>query len=83
MNIGITLMIVGMVTVFAVLIIIIQLSKLLIKIVNRFAPEEDVKPKTKAETAAAAISQDVMAVIQATVAQITGGKGVATDVKRI
>ena len=49
MNIGITLMIVGMVTVFVVLVIIIQLSNLLIKIVNKVAPEEDVKP---AKTAA-------------------------------
>ena len=49
MNIGITLMIVGMITVFVILLIIIQLSNLLIKIVNKVAPEEDVKP---AKTAA-------------------------------
>ena len=47
MNIGVTLMIVGMVTVFAVLLIIINLSKLLIKLVNKFALEENVKKDVK------------------------------------
>ena len=61
MEIGLTLMIVGMVTVFIVLLIIINLSKLLISIVNKVAPEEAVKHKTA--PAAAAIPQEIMAVI--------------------
>ena len=52
MEIGLTLMIVGMVTVFVVLLIIINLSKLLIGIVNKVAPEEEVKHKTAPASAA-------------------------------
>lgn len=81
MNIGITLMIVGMVTVFAVLLIIINLSKLLINIVNRVAPEEEAKPKSA--PAAAAIPQDIMEVIRQTVSQITGGKGTVANVAKL
>lgn len=80
MNIGITLMIVGMVTVFAVLLIIINLSKLLIQIVNRVAPEEETKPKA---APAAAIPQDIMEVIRQTVNQVTGGKGTVANVEKI
>ncbi len=81
MEIGITLMVVGMVTVFAVLIIIINLSKLLIRIVNKVAPEEDVKHK--AAPVAAAIPQDIMQVIQKTVSQVTGGKGTVANVEKL
>ena len=49
MNIGITLMVVGMVTVFSVLLIIIALSNLLINIVNKVAPEEQEKAKAAAQ----------------------------------
>ncbi|GEM_PF-53409 len=82
MNIGITLMIVGMVTVFAVLVIIIQLSNLLIKIVNKVAPEEDVKP---AKTAARVmpIAPDVVEAINQAVAKITGGKGTVAEIKSL
>ncbi len=82
MNIGITLMIVGMVTVFAVLVIIIQLSNLLIKIVNKVAPEEDVKP---AKTAARVmpIAPDVVEAINQAVAKITGGQGTVAEIKSL
>ena len=81
MEIGLTLMIVGMVTVFVVLLIIINLSKLLISIVNKVAPEEAVKHKTA--PAAAAIPQEIMAVISHTVSQVTGGKGTVAKVEKI
>ena len=73
MNIGVTLMIVGMVTVFAVLLIIIYLSKLLIKLVNKFALEENVKKDVKQN--GPEIPANIMAVIQQTVKEITNGKG--------
>lgn len=82
MNIGITLMIVGMVTVFAVLLIIINLSKLLISVVNKVAPEEDVKP-AKAAKAPAAIAPDVMEAISQVVSKITKGKGTVANVTRV
>lgn len=82
MNIGITLMIVGMVTVFTVLLIIINLSKLLIKVVNKIAPEEEVKTKAAAPKTAP-IAADVMEVIRQTVMQVTGGKGTVANVVKL
>jgi oxaloacetate decarboxylase gamma subunit len=85
MNIGITLMIVGMITVFAVLVIIIQLSNLLIKIVNRVAPEEDVKPAkvAKVPTGVVPVAPDVAEAISQAIAKITGGKGMVAGIKRL
>ena len=80
MEIGLTLMAVGMVTVFAVLLIIINLSKLLISVVNKVAPEE---VKHKVTPAPAAIPQDIMAVIRQTVSQVTGGKGTVANVEKL
>lgn len=81
MEIGLILMIVGMVTVFLVLLIIINLSKLLISIVNKVAPAEEVKHK--ATNAVAPIPQDIMNVIQQTVSQVTGGKGTVANVEKL
>lgn len=81
MNIGITLMIVGMVTVFAVLLIIINLSKLLISVVNKVTPEEEAKSKVVSQTPA--IAADVMEVIRQTVSQVTGGRGKVVNVVKI
>ena len=81
MNICVTLMIVGMVTVFAVLLIIINLSKLLIKLVNKFALEENVKKDVKQN--GPEIPANIMAVIQQTVKEITNGKGTVSNVVKI
>lgn len=77
-------MIVGMITVFAVLFIIIQLSNLLIRIVNKVAPEEE-KKKLPAVAAPApvAVAPDVMEAIRQVVEKITEGKGLVAGVKRI
>lgn len=83
MNIGLTLMIVGMVTVFAVLLIIINLSELLIQCVNKIAPEETTAKKNASPTGTSAVTPDVMAVIRQTVSQITGGRGTVTNVTPI
>lgn len=40
---GLMLMVVGMATVFVILLIVIWLSQFLIKVVNKIAPEEEVK----------------------------------------
>ena len=81
MNIGVTLMIVGMVTGFAVLLIISNLSKLLIKLVNKFALEENVKKDVKQN--GPEIPANIMAVIQQTVKEITNGKGTVSNVVKI
>ena len=71
-SIGLELMGIGMVTVFAILLIVIFGSRLLITIINRIAPEES-KPEKAAP--AADDTAAVRPVLDAAVAQLTGGKG--------
>ena len=85
-NIGLALqlMVVGMVTVFIILMIVIQLGKWLIQIVNKVAPEETVASKRKtAPGTATAIDAQTRAVIREAVSQITGGKGSVSKVERL
>lgn len=85
-NIGLALqlMVVGMVTVFIILMIVIQLGKWLIQIVNKVAPEETVASKRKpAPGTAPAIDAQTLAVIREAVSQITGGKGSVSKVERL
>ena len=84
-NIGLALqlMVVGMVTVFIILMIVIQLGKWLIQIVNKVAPET-VAPKRKpAPGTTTAIDAQTLAVIREAVSQITGGKGSVSKVERL
>ncbi len=62
---------------FCILLIVIGLGTLLIKLVNKYAPEEvtSQKPVAAAQAAAQQVDATVKAVIDAVVAQITGGKG--------
>lgn len=76
------LMIVGMATVFLILYIIIGLGKLLVKITNANATEEPVVPKPQA-TATTALDPVTQSVIQMAVSEITGGKGHATNIKKL
>ena len=78
-GLGIQLMVVGMSTVFLILMILISGGKLLINFVNKVAPEEVVAPKK----AAATIDAGTMAVLQEVVKQITGGKGHVASAKKI
>ncbi len=75
MGLGLQLMVVGMLTVFAILLIVIYGGKLLITAVNKVAPEEAQKPQQQRAATSASIDAATMAVLQQTVAQITGGKG--------
>lgn len=74
---GFQLMGIGMVTVFIILLVVIYGSGLLIKLINRIAPEEAPKAKKSADTAAP------MAVLEAAVAQLTGGKGHIVKVTKV
>ena len=82
---AIQLMIVGMLTVFSILIIVILLGTLLIKIVNKYAPEEVQTKKTvaSANNAVQQIDATVKAVIDATIDKITGGKGRASKITKL
>lgn len=79
------LMIVGMLTVFCILLIVIVFGTLLIKLVNKYAPEEVQTKKSVAavNNAVQQVDATVKAVIDATVAQITGGKGRATKITKL
>lgn len=79
------LMVVGMLTVFSILLIVIMLGNALIKIVNKYAPEEVVAKKSvaAASNAVQQVDATVKAVIDATVAQLTGGKGRATKITKL
>jgi len=80
---GVELMVIGMLTVFTILLILINFGKLLIKIVNAIAPEEKVAPKKAPAAAPAAIDANTMAILEAAVSQITGGKGRVASAKKI
>lgn len=77
LGLGFQLMGIGMVTVFIILLVVIYGSSLLIRLINRIAPEE--APKTKKE----APVQAPMAVLEAAVAQLTGGKGHIVKVTKV
>ena len=82
--IGLQLLVVGMLTVFAILLIVINGGKLLIKVVNAIAPEEvAVAKKTVAQATPGAADAPTMAVLQEVVKQLTGGKGRVESAKRV
>lgn len=82
---AVQLMIVGMLTVFCILLIVISLGNVLIKLVNKYAPEEVVAKKSvaAASNAVQQVDATVKAVIDAAVQQITGGKGHATKITKL
>lgn len=80
-GIGIQLMVVGMTTVFLILLVVIYGGKLLISAVNKVAPEEVVTKKTVA--APQTVDATTMSVLQEVVKQLTGGKGHVASAKVI
>ncbi len=76
-------MLIGMLTVFVILLIVINLSKVLISIVNKVAPEEDTTKKKVEVKAPTMIDSNVMAIIEAAVKDLTGGKGTVTNVEKL
>lgn len=81
METALLLMIVGMGTVFVILILIINLSKLMIMAVNKFAPEEQAAAQKTANAAPAAIPANVEAAIKAAIAQVAP-KAMVTSIKK-
>lgn len=83
LGIGLQLMIVGMLTVFAILLIVIYGGKLLIKFVNFVAPEEVVSAKKALSSPnSGGIDAPTMAILQEVVKQLTGGKGRVESAKK-
>lgn len=77
------LMVVGMTTVFVILLIVIYLGKILIKLVNKYAPEEVSSARQVVPQRSAPITGDIMAVITATVNVVTLGKGKVSKIEKI
>ena len=83
LGIGFELMVVGMCTVFLILLIVINGGKLLIKVVNRIAPEEVKAAKQTVAEQSGNVDPSTMAVLSEVVKQLTQGKGRITSAKRI
>lgn len=83
LGIGLQLMIVGMCTVFVILLIVIFGGKLLINVVNKIAPEEVATAKKVVAAQTGTVDASTMAVLQEVVKQLTGGKGHLENAKRI
>ena len=80
---GLLLMVVGMTTVFAILLIVIYLGKGLIALVNKYAPEEVVVKKQMVTQAVTAQAASISAAIVAAVSMTTGGQGKVTKIEKI
>ena len=80
---GTLLLLVGMITVFTILFLVIFTGRVLILIVNRYFPAEQISSKfettykTTSET-----DKKIVAVLEATVNQITGGKGKIEEINK-
>ena len=74
-GLGLQLMLIGMITVFLILLIVIFGSQLLIKLINKIAPEES--PKVAKD------EDNLRAVLEAAVREITSGKGSLTKVTKL
>lgn len=81
LGLGLELMVIGMASVFLILIIVILLGKLMIKVTNRFPVAEE--PAAKPAAAAAAISSETRSIIEATVRELTGGKGTVKEIVKL
>lgn len=91
LNIGLLLMVVGMATVFAILLIIIYLGKGLILLVNKYAPEEVVvkKQRSSVVTQVASnaspiqVSAQETAVIVSAISMTTRGLGKVIKIEKL
>lgn len=91
---GLLLMVVGMATVFVILLIVIYLGKGLIALVNKYAPEEIIVKKhvssLQAQTnlqmqtnVSESTSGSTTAAIISAVSMVTGGKGNVTKIEKL
>jgi oxaloacetate decarboxylase gamma subunit len=76
------LMIIGMSTVFSVLLLVILLGNLLIRVINKYIPEEESKI-SNTENKSTSIDPSVVQAIQVAVAKMTNGKGKVEKIEKI
>ena len=84
LGLGVLLMVVGMPTVFIILWIIIGFGNLLIRLVNKYAPEENLKIAARPVMAGVSsnVSDPIVAAIVSAVSITTQGKGKVTSIKK-
>lgn len=80
-GIGLLLMLVGMCTVFLILLIVIWLSQFLISVVNKIAPVE--APKKKPVSSGPSTDAGAMDAIKAAVDILTAGKGQVIKIEKL
>ncbi len=80
-GLGLMLMVVGMATVFVILLIIIWLSQYLISLVNKIAPEEE--PKKRSVSSGSSTDEGSMDAIKTAVNILTAGKGQVIKIEKI
>lgn len=85
---GILLLVVGMTTVFAILLIVISLGKGLITLVNKYAPEETTSkkqtpPSPHFTSQKGNINKQTTAAIVAAVSIVTGGNGKVVKIDKV
>lgn len=84
LGIGLELLVVGMISVFIILYLVILLGKGLIVLANKF-PEAKVVPVNRSESAAPVlqVNDKTKNLIEATVSQLTGGKGHVSKITKL
>ena len=78
-GVGLMLMVVGMATVFVILLIVIYLSKYLITVVNKVAPEETPKKAPAVAPTADTGAMDAKAAVEI----LTAGKGQVIKIEKL
>lgn len=78
---GLMLMVVGMATVFLILLIVIWISRFLITVVNKVAHEEE--PKKKPVAVGVSTDAGAMDAIKAAVDILTAGKGQVIKIEKL
>ncbi len=76
------LMVIGMCTVFCVLLFVIALGNLLIRFINKYVPEDE-KPVQQVAQASSAINPNIAQAIAQAVNMITVGKGKVEKVEKL
>jgi len=81
-NLGeaLSLMIVGMVTVFFILFLIVLIGNVIVRFSNKYLPEEKKVEKTNKQQPS---SDNIYAAINAAINVVTNGKGKVTNIKKI
>ncbi len=79
LGLGFLLLVVGMSTVFLILMIIIYLGKALIAFINKYIPEEVIIKNNHSENG---IPDRVKRIIAAAVSESTKGKGIVTTIEK-